>query len=110
MEYYGLVNKKRTLLINKTIMTFGKNKPITAEIYEKHKKDSTKSIHNYIFLIFFTHPPDLPNAMEIVQELESNSLSAQFAKNFTSSQRKTFESNLYGYQNSNNKPRQSKEY
>jgi len=32
------------------------------------------------------NPPDLPNAMVIVQELESNNLRAQFANSFTSSQ------------------------
>jgi len=47
------------------------------------------------------NPPDLPNAMVIVQELESNNLRAQFANNCTSSQRKNYESNLFRYQNSN---------
>jgi len=36
MEYYGLVNKKLTLLINKTIMIYGRNKPLTAEIKRQH--------------------------------------------------------------------------
>jgi len=40
MDYYGTVNKKLILLINKTIMTYGKNKPITAEMNEKHRKFS----------------------------------------------------------------------
>jgi len=44
--------------------------------------------------------------MVIVQELESNNLRAQFANNFTSSQRKNYESNLFGYQNSNKNPKQ----
>jgi len=38
MEYYGLVNKKLTLLINKSIMTYGRNKPLTAEMNENTKR------------------------------------------------------------------------
>jgi len=37
MEYYGLVNKKLALVINKTFMTYGRNKPLTAEMNEKPK-------------------------------------------------------------------------
>jgi len=32
--YYGKVNRKLALLINKTIMTDGRNKPITVEMNE----------------------------------------------------------------------------
>jgi len=38
MEYYGLVHKKLTLLINKTIMIYGSNKPLSAEMNEKQKR------------------------------------------------------------------------
>jgi len=38
MEYYGLVNTKLTLLIDKTIMTYGRNKPLTAEMNENTKR------------------------------------------------------------------------
>jgi len=34
MDYYGTVNGKLTLLINKTIMTYGGNKPITAVVIQ----------------------------------------------------------------------------
>jgi len=111
MEYYGLFNKKLTLLINTTIMTYGRNKPLTAEMNEKHKKTALRvfitGLNGHISdVIFSLNPPDLPNAMVIVQELESNNLRAQFANNFTSSQRKNYESNLFGYQNLNKNPRQ----
>jgi len=71
MEYYGLVNKKRTLLINKTIMTYGRNKPLTAEMNEKHKKTALRvfitGLNGHISgVIFSMNPPDLPNAMVIV--------------------------------------------
>jgi len=109
MECYGLVNK--TLLINETIMTYGRNKPLTAEMNEKHKKTALKvfitGLNGHISdVIFSMNPPDLPNAMVIVPELESYNLRAQFAKNFTSSQRKNYESNLFVYQNSNKNSRQ----
>lgn len=112
MEYYGLVNKKLTLLINKTIMTYGRNKPITSEMNEKHRKTALRvfitGLNGHISdVIFSMNPPDLPNAMVIVQELESNNLRAQFANNYSTSHRRSYESNSYGHQNSNNKPRQN---
>jgi len=72
MDYYGLVNKKLTLLIYKTIMTYGRNKPLTAEMNEKHKKTALRvfitGLNGHISdVIFSTNPPDLPNAMVIVQ-------------------------------------------
>jgi len=94
MEYYELVNTKLTLLINKTIMAYGRNKPLTAEMNEKHKKTALRifitGLNGHITDVTFSmNPPDLPNAMVIVQELESNNLRAKFANNFTSSQRRS---------------------
>jgi len=86
MDYYGTVNRKLTLLINKTIMTYGRNKPITAEM--KHRKTALR-----VFItgldgqisdtIFSMNPPDLPNAMVIVQELESKNIRSHFANSET---------------------------
>jgi len=58
-------------------MTYGKNKPITAEMNEKHRKTAVR--------VFIT---DLPNATGILQEVENNDIRAYFANSFSSSQRK----------------------
>jgi len=68
-------------------MTYGRNKPLTAEMNEKHKKTALRvfitGLNGHISdVIFSMNPPDLPNAMVIEQGLESN--------NFTSSQRKNY--------------------
>jgi len=103
MDYYGTVNRKLTLLISKTIMTYGRNKPIAAEINGKHRK--TAQISDTIFSM---NPPDLPNAMVIVQELESNSMRAHFANSFSTTQKKHSEPNSggIGQTHFNHKPRQ----
>jgi len=56
---------------------------------DKHKKTAQRvfitGLNGHISdVIFSMNPPDLPNAMVIVQELESNNLRARFANNFTS--------------------------
>jgi len=94
MDYYGMVIRKLTLLINKTIMTYGRKKPITAEMNEKHWKTALRvfitGVNGQISdTIFSMNPPDLPNVMVIVQELESNNMRALFANSFPTSQRAT---------------------
>jgi len=63
MDYYGTVNRKLTLLISKTIMTYGRNQPITAEMIEKHRKTVfITGLNGQISdTIFSMNPPDLPN-------------------------------------------------
>jgi len=76
-----------TLLINKTIMTYGKDSVIT--------KETNKTIRNNALRIFISglngsitetlfslNPPDLPNALGKCQELESNNFRAQFANRY----------------------------
>jgi len=65
MDYYGTVNFLLTVLINKTIMTYGRNKPITAEINEKNRKTALRvfitGLNGQISdSIFPMNPPDLP--------------------------------------------------
>jgi len=82
-------------------MTYGRNKPITAEINEKHRKTALRvfitGLNGQISdTIFSMNPPDLPNAMVIVQELESNNMRAHFANSFSTTQRKNSEPNSGG--------------
>jgi len=81
-------------------MTYGRNKQITAEMYEKHRKTALRvfitALTAKFLTIFCMNVPDLPNAMEIVQELESNNMRAHFASSFSTSQRKYNEPNWCG--------------
>jgi len=42
MDYYGMINRKLSLLINKTIMAYGRNKPITHKLNEKPGRQLTE--------------------------------------------------------------------
>jgi len=113
MDYYGTVNRKLTQLINKTFMTYGRNKPITAELNEKNRKTALRvfitGLNGQISdTILSMNPPDLPNAMVKVQELESNNMRAHFANSFSTTQRKHSEPNSVGNGQThfNHKPRQ----
>jgi len=80
-EYYNEVNKKMTLLINKTIMTYGKNSLITKETNKTIRSNALRifisglngSISETLFSL---NPQDFPNALAKVQELESNDFRA----------------------------------
>ncbi len=93
-EFYNEVNKKMTLLINKTIMTYGKDNVITKETNKTIRSNALRifisglngSISETLFSL---NPPDLPNALAKVQELESNNFRAQFAHRY------------YGFKNEN---------
>jgi len=86
--------KKITLLINKTIMTYGKDNVITKE---KNKTIRSNALRIFISglngliseTLFSLNPPDLSNALAKVQELESNNFRAQFANRY------------YGFKNEN---------
>ncbi|KAH8356646.1 hypothetical protein KR084_006475, partial [Drosophila pseudotakahashii] len=114
MDYYGTVNRKLTLIINKTRENaIVGNKPITLEMNEKHRKTALRvfitGLNGHISdTIFSMNPQDLPNAMVIVQELESNNMRAHFANTFSTTQKKNNEQNSSGNGQIylNNKPRQ----
>jgi len=42
MDFYNLVSKKFTLIINKTIMTYGKESPITTETNLRHRENALR--------------------------------------------------------------------
>ncbi|KAH8278177.1 hypothetical protein KR018_011022, partial [Drosophila ironensis] len=100
IEYYNEVNKKMTLLINKTIMTHGKDSEITKETNKTIRNNALRifisGLNGYISEILFSlNPPDLPNALAKVQELESNNYRAQFANRYNGFR------NEYRYQGNN---------
>ncbi len=87
IEYYNKVNEKLTLLINKTIMTYGSDNAVTKELNAKNRRDALRIFitglnGNLANIIFSLSPSDLPNALAKAQELESNNMRAIFASQF----------------------------
>ncbi len=108
MDFYNLVNKKLTLLINKTIMTYGKDNPITTETNLRHRQNALRvfitGLNGPISgMLFSLSPPDLPNALARVQEMESNQMRAQFAYRFSAPHQRHFNDNLRTPNDSNYK-------
>lgn len=87
LEYYNLVNKKLTLLTNKTIMTYGNKADVINEMNVKNR-DSALRIFitglngNLSQVLFSIKPENLPNALAKAQELEANYQRANFAYNY----------------------------
>jgi len=75
-EFYDEVEKKLTLLTNKTIMTCD----TTLAINEKYRSDAC--IHKGNIKVF---ERDLPTALALAQEVESNHERYQFALNYSRS-------------------------
>jgi len=79
--------KKMTLLINKTIMTYGKANVIAKETIKTIRSNALPILISRLNgsiskTIFSLNPQDLPNALAKVQELESNNFRAQFANRY----------------------------
>jgi len=86
-EFYNEVNKKMTLLINKTIITYGKDSVITKETNKTIRSNALtffiSGLNGSISeTLFSLNPPDLPNALAKCQELESNNFRAQFPNRY----------------------------
>lgn len=90
IEFYNEVNKKLTLLINKTIMTHGTNSAITKELNTKNRETALRTFITGLNppldqILFTLAPRDLPNALAKAQELDANQMRAQFALHFSRS-------------------------
>lgn len=88
IQYYEEIEKKLTLLINKTIMTY--DSAIASSLNEKYRADAlrvfisgTKKALSDV--LFSARPKDLPSALALAQEVESNHERFQFANNFARS-------------------------
>lgn len=87
VDYYNDVNKKLTSLINKTIMTHGSNEALTRELNNKNRQHALRIFITGLNapladILFSLSPSDLPNALAKAQELESNNMRANFARQF----------------------------
>lgn len=88
LEYYNIVNKTLTMLINKTIMTHGSNSTLATEMNLRHRQNALRIFITGLNpplanILFSLGPEDLPNALAKAQELESNNLRANFAFQFS---------------------------
>lgn len=81
LEYFDEVEKKLTLLTNKTIMS---HEGQTAEtMCEKYRDDALRIfISGLCDILFASRPLDLPNALALAQEVESNRERYLFASSF----------------------------
>lgn len=88
VDYYNKVNSQLTLMINKTIMTYGNSSEITKEYNKRHRSDALRvfitglnyPLNNILMAI---NPTDLPNALAKAQEMEYNQIRIQFANEFS---------------------------
>lgn len=85
LEFYGEVERKLTLLVNKTIMTYSGE--IASSINEKYRMDALRVFisgtrKGLSDVLFSARPSDLPSALALAQEVESNH---QFATNYARS-------------------------
>lgn len=88
LEYYDEVEKKLTLLTNKCTMTY--DSVIANSMKEKYRMDALrvfisgtkKDLSN---ILFSARPSDLPSALALAQEVESNRERYLFASNFCKS-------------------------
>jgi len=81
-EFYDEVEKKLTLLTNKTIMTF--DSALAMSLNEKYRTDAlrvfvTGAKKSLSDILFAKGPKDLPTALALAQEVESNHERYQFA-------------------------------
>lgn len=106
MEYYNQLYRKLTLLTNKTIMTYGRNKQISSGINNRQRQSVLRvwitGLNGPISSTLYSmKPTDLPNALALVQEKESSNIRAKFAHNFIGMSYRNYNSYY------NNRPQQN---
>lgn len=88
LKYFDEVEKKLTLLTNKTIMTH--EGPIAESICTKYRADALRVFISGLKrplcdILFASRPDDLPGALALAQEVEANRERYVFATNFAAS-------------------------
>lgn len=89
LEYYDEVEKKLTLLTNKVNMSYESG--LAKGMCEKFRADALRVFisglkRNLTDVLFASHPPDLPSALDLAQELEANHDRYAFAASFAKGQ------------------------
>jgi len=88
LQNYDEVKKKITLLTNKTIMNY--DTTVAASLNEKYRADALRVFISGVRkslsdVIFSAKPADLPSALALAQEVESNHERYNFSSNFARS-------------------------
>jgi len=85
LQYYDEVEKKLTLLINKTIMTY--DNTVAASMNEKYRADSLRVFISGTqkSMFFSARPSDLPSALALAQEVEATHKRYLFGSSFARS-------------------------
>lgn len=88
VEYYDEVEKRLTLLTNKTVMTYSEE--IAESLNQKYRQDALRVFisglkRSLSDTLFASRPADLPSALAMAEELEGNRDRYFFAANFAKS-------------------------
>lgn len=89
VEFYDSVEKKLTLIINKTKMTHEGNNDLIASLNEKYRQDALRTFISGLRkpmcdILFSSRPVDMPSALALARELEANQTRYMFANSFSS--------------------------
>lgn len=89
-EYYDLVQTKLTALTNKTLMSYSDNY-FASQLNEKYRHDALRVFisglkRSLSDTLFSSRPEDLPSALALAEELESNRERYNFAASFVKQQ------------------------
>lgn len=89
-QFYDMVEKQLTLITNKAIMQYGDESVVLKSLNEKYRDDALRIFISGIKrpigdTLFASQPKDLPSALALAQELESNRQRYNFAAAFANS-------------------------
>ncbi|KAH8366859.1 hypothetical protein KR084_001698, partial [Drosophila pseudotakahashii] len=95
LQYYDDVEKKLTLLTNKVNMSYEQS--VAKILYEKFRDDALRVFisglkRSLTDVLFSAKPKDMPSALALAQEVESNHERYQFATTFVRNQEEREES------------------
>lgn len=88
LEFYSQVEQKLTLIINKVIMSHEGNSSLIDALNGKYRQDALRvfisGLHRPLCdTLFSCKPPDMPSALAMARELETNQLRYNFATTFS---------------------------
>ena len=86
-QFYDEVERKLTLLLNKTVMMYSNNQEVVKSLNAKHRADALRVFISGLNrplsdTLFSAQPPDMPSALVLAQELSANHARYQFAASF----------------------------
>lgn len=97
IEFYDEVEKRLTLIINKVIMTNEGNAPLIESLNAKYRQDALRVFISGLRrpmcdILFSCKPQDMPSALALAQELETNHVRYNFATTYWNNSRQSLPS------------------